>query len=640
MRPRYLLTGPLVAAAVAVTAASAQQPQILAEPPTILDPPWLQSRSQAQMETVDQFDVFHGFRFTDKLVDSGITFRNRVTDDSGKYWQGVHYDHGNGVAAADVDGDGLHDLYFANQVGANQLWRNQGDGRFVERTGAALALAEPLSVAAAFADIDNDGDPDMYVTTVREGNVLLANDGSGAFTDVSANSGLDYHGFSSAAVFFDYDRDGLVDVFLCNIGTYTSDVALPTYHYAPDGTRTDYTYYVGYSDAFSGHLYPERFERSPLYRNLGDRRFADVSDAVGLVDNSWTGDATPLDANEDGWTDLYVLNMEGHDQYYENVGGERFVNKSKEVFPRSPWGAMGAKSFDYDNDGHMDLFLTDMHSDMSENIGPEREKLKSRIQYDEEFLRSEGRSIYGNAFLRNLGDSRFEEVSDSLNTENYWPWGLSTGDLNADGFEDVFVASSMNYPWRYGVNTLLLNNRGERFLDSEFILGIEPRRDGRTAQPWYELDCSGEDENHRLCEERTGQYVVWGALGTRSSVILDLEEDGDLDIVTNDFNSEPMVLVSDLAQRTQIRFLKVRPVGTKSNRDGLGAMVTVEAGGQRYTKVHDGKSGYLAYSSLPLYFGLGSAASVDRLEIRWPSGHTQIIAGPLATNRVLEVREP
>ena len=639
MRHRNLAQWLVLAIVLAATAGASQEPKVLPHPATVMDPPWLKSRQQAQLETVDQFSVFHGFRFTDKVLDSGIDFRHRITDDSGKYRQGVHYSHGNSVNVADVDGDGHYDVFFTNQVGANQLFRSQGDGTFTDITGG-LSLPAPISVSAAFADIDNDGDPDVYVTTVREGNVLYENDGAGGFTDVAAASGLDYKGYSSAPIFFDYDRDGMLDVFLCNIGTYTTDVVMPSYHYDPDGTQTDYVYYVGYSDAFSGHLFPERYERSRLYHNLGDNRFADVSDTVGIDDVGWTGDATPLDANEDGWPDLYVMDMQGNDQYYENVGGTRFDDRTLDVFPRSPWGAMGIKVLDYDNDGHQDLFLTDMHSDMSEGIGPEREKLKSDIKYAADFLRSDGRSIFGNALLHSLGPDRFEEVSDELNIENYWPWGVSAGDLNADGFDDAMITGGMNYPWRYAVNTLLLNNRGEKFLDSEFILGIEPRRDGRTAKPWFELDCSGEDENHHLCEGQTGRVVVWGALASRSSAFFDLDEDGDLDIITNEFNAEPMVLISDLSSRTKIKYLMIRLVGSKSNRDGLGAMVSVEAGGQRYTKVHDGKSGYIAQSSYPLYFGLGSAAEVQRVEVRWPSGSTQEVAGPLAANQVLEVREP
>ena len=137
---------------------------------------------------------------------SGITFRHRIVDDAGKTYKAAHYDHGNGLAIADVDGDGRTDLYFVSQVGGNQLWRSTGGGRFEDITASAgVAVPGKVSVSAGFADIDNDGDVDLYVTTVRGGNVLLQNDGKGRFRDITAAAGLTYVGHSSSAVFFDYD---------------------------------------------------------------------------------------------------------------------------------------------------------------------------------------------------------------------------------------------------------------------------------------------------------------------------------------------------------------------------------------------------------------------------------------------------
>ena len=220
------------------------------------------------------------------------------------------------------------------------------------------------------------------------------------------------------------------------------------------------------------------------------------------------------------------------------------------------------------------------------------------------------------------------------------------GDLNADGYEDAFITSCMNYPYRYGINSLLLNDHGRRFVDSEFILGVEPRRGGRTLTPWFELDALGADKEHELVKKvrargsRVTRVVAWGAVGSRASVIFDLDNDGDLDIVTNDFNTEPMVLVSDLAERRQIRFLKVDLTGTGSNRDGLGARVTVRAGSASYTKVRDGQSGYLSQSLYPLYFGLGEAKQVDQIEVIWPSGKQQTLPGPIAAGSVLNIVEP
>ncbi|MDX1383036.1 MAG: CRTAC1 family protein [Thermoanaerobaculia bacterium] len=592
------------------------------------DAPTLADLAEAQAAAAAETTVLRDFSFADVRSESGIDFRNQVVDDLKRDLKPVHYDHGNGVAIADVDGDGLTDIYFTTQLGPNQLWRNLGDGRFENRTDATLAVEDRISVAASFADIDNDGDADLYVTTVRMGNLLLENDGTGRFADISAAAGVDYVGHSSGSVFFDFDLDGRLDLLVANVGTYTTDA------------RGAGGYYVGLDDAFSGQLYPERYERSRLYRNLGDNRFEDVTETVGLDDPSWTGDASAVDLTGDRYPDLYLLDMQGHDEYWENVGGQTFRRRSREVFPRTPWGAMGIKFFDWDNDLDLDLFLTDMHSDMSENIGPEREKLKANMQWPEETLRSEGLSIWGNAFYENRGDGDFEEISDRIGAENYWPWGLSVGDLNADGFEDAFLASSMSYPYRYGPNSVLLNDGGRGFVEAAFLLGVEPRRDGTTYIPWFDLDCAGDDQRHELCRGHVGPITVWGTLGSRSSAIFDLDRDGDLDIVTNEFGHYPQVLRSDLAQRHPVRWLEVELVGTTSNRDGLGASVTLQADGKTQLRVNDGKSGYLSQSDQPLYVGLGEADSVDSIHVLWPSGREQRVEGGIAVGTRLTLEEP
>src|SRR4249919_1465269 len=220
-------------------ALAAQSPQVRFPDPDI-GVTTLNARARAQRASIDRFKVVYDFQFTDRVKESGITFVHRVVDDAGIAYKPVHYDHGNGIAVADVDGDGLPDIYFTNQIGGNQLWKNLGCGRFADVTkDAGVALADRISVTASFADVDNDGDEDLFVTTVRGGNVLFLNDGKGHFRDVSKQSGLDY------------------------VGKYTTD------------EKGRGGYYVGFADAFSGHLMPERAERSRLYRNLGGGHFAD-----------------------------------------------------------------------------------------------------------------------------------------------------------------------------------------------------------------------------------------------------------------------------------------------------------------------------------------------------------------------------
>ena len=526
-------------------------------------------------------------------------------------------------------------IHFVSQVGGNELWKNLGGGKFKNITRqAGVGLPDRISVGAAFADVDNDGHPDLFVTTVRGGNVLFRNDGRGNFTDITREAGLGLVAHSSGAFFFDFDNDGLVDLLVCNVGKYTQDSK------GPNGE------YVAIPNAFDGHLHPERYEYPVLYKNLGHYRFKDVSDEVGLKPHGWCGDASFADLNGDGWPDIFFLNMQVRSHYYENQGGKKFVERTDQYFPKTPWGAMGIKFFDYDNDGRMDLFIVDMHSDMSQEPGPEREKSKSEITWSDSYIQgTKSDYIWGNALYHNLGNGRFEEVSDRLGAENYWPWGPSTGDLNADGWDDIYIASGMSYPDRYGINSLLLNDHGRKFIDSEFVLGIEPRRNLYTR--WFEIDCSDPQERRaqeelgsKVCTGQSGKSVIMAPRSSRSSVIFDLDNDGDLDIVTNDLNSEPQVLISNLAQRKPIHWLKIVLTGTTSNRNGLGATVRVRSGRHIYTKYNDGKSGYLAQSVLPLYFGLGDSAKIDSVEIDWPSSRKQTVSADLVANHTLHITEP
>ena len=602
----------------------------------------LEENKQKQIQAAQAWKTFHDFTFTDRWEESGIRFEHRPVDDGAKDYKAVHYDHGNGLAAADVDGDGRLDLYFVNQLGASQLWRNLGRGKFEDITATAgVALADKVCVAASFADIDNDGLPDLFVTTVRMGNVLFKNLGGGKFKDITAESGITVKraAHSSGAVFFDFNKDGLLDLFVANVGIYTRN------------EKGRGGFYLGRSDAFQGWQFAARSEQSVLYQNLGGGKFEDVSRKMGLEHSGWSGDATFCDLNQDGYPDLYVPSMSGDDKFYENDRGQRFVEKTAAYFPKTPWGAMGVKFFDYNLDGLMDLYVTDMHSDMTsgqikagdQDFSPRFEKQKSdvwcSVEWSPAALQGASNNILGNAFYQNQGQGKFVEVSAKVGAETYWPWGVSVADLNADGYEDIFVTAGMGYPLRYAINSLLLNERGQRFVDSEFVLGVEPRQGNRIEKEFFTLDCSGDDKRHALCRGKSGPMTVVGTTSSRSSVVFDLDDDGDLDLVTNEWNDRPQVLVSNLSEKKPIHHLKLKLVGTVSNRDGLGAMVKVQCGPKTYTRFHDGKSGYLAQSSMPLYFGLDAATRIDRIEVLWASGKKQLLTEKIPVDASLTITE-
>jgi enediyne biosynthesis protein E4 len=385
---------------------------------------------------------------------------------------------------------------------------------------------------------------------------------------------------------------------------------------------------------------------------LGKGKFRNIAtSSVGLEPKGWSGDASFSDLNGDGLPDLYVASMQGDDHYFENLGGGRFKDQTAKSFPKTPWGAMGVKFFDANQDGRIDLFLTDMHSDMTDpqiklsksSYEPKFEKSKSEAwcttAWTEEYLQGSSNNIFGNALFINAGAGALADKSQEMGAETFWPWGLSAGDLNADGYEDVFITAGMGFGFRYAINSLLLNNGGKGFRDAEFSLGVEPRESNRLDKVAFVLDVSGADKDHPLSKGRSGKVPIMEATSSRSSAIVDLDGDGDLDIVTNEMNDRPQVLMSNAAEKKALHWVKIQLTGSKSNRQGLGAVVTVRAGGKVWTQQNDGKSGYLAQSAAPLYFGLGDATAIEKVEVRWPSGERQLVE-KVAANLVVKITEP
>ncbi len=563
-------------------------------------------------------------KFTDVLPSSGITHQHHFLDsETGTQYRINPYDHGSGVYVADVNGDGLDDIYFLDFLGPNALYVNRGDWVFEDVTEASgLAVDRAISVGAAFGDMDNDGDQDVYVTTYRGGNHLFRNNGDGTFEESTESAGVGYNGHSSAATWFDYDLDGDLDLYLCNIGKFTTETISREADYFYRGTSLPFSEIGQTPD----HRVPG--EKDILYRNNGDGTFTDVTELAGIDSGEWNGDVAVADIDLDGYPDVYTSNMFGKNHLFRNRGDGTFEDITDAALKRTSWGGMGCRFFDANGDSFADLFVVDMHSDMWSQPD-DRASVRHTAKFNTPFGSAvaggkpiespddtRGKwAIFGNTFFTNNGDGTFAEKSAEAGLETWWPWGITIGDYNNDGSEDVFVASGMGYPYFYWPNRLFLNDGTGRFDEVGSVAGIEPPRLGPSIR---NADIRGKPFTR----------------SSRSAATADFDGDGDLDIVVNNFNHEPYLLRNDSAVGNCLR-LHLR--GSRSNRDAIGARVEVKTSNRTWYRDVVNAQGYLTQSSHVVHIGLGDVASVASVKIHWPGQkEPQTILSP-ALNEVVEI---
>ncbi|MFO0902844.1 MAG: CRTAC1 family protein [Pirellulales bacterium] len=593
------------------------------------------SSADASPEQREPGDAPQTVGFRDATADTGIHFRmGFLPGEQGASFKINLYDHGCGVAVGDYDGDGLDDIYFLNQLGPNALYRNLGAGKFEDVTESmGVALPDRICVGGTFADYDGDGDQDLYVTSTRGGNVLFRNDAGRKFVDVTEAAGLKHVGHSQTAVFFDYDNDSRLDLFFVQTSDWTT-------------TKFDNSlkYYIGKGGAEGGLESvlgaPKEFNR--LYRNEGDGKFVDVTEKANLQGRGWAGDVAVFDYDEDGWQDVLVTCMFGRAQLYRNRRDGTFEDVTAQVLGKTPFGGMGVRVFDFNNDGRLDIYIVDMHSDMwmgldsaqlSLSTAVQAEKVKFRGFYgpkldtDPSYEKLEEELepvlgfrhddvVFGNVFYEALGDGKFREMSAETNTETFWPWGLATGDFDCDGFEDVFVTAGMGYPFYYWPNALLMNSGKATFLERAAAHGVEPPAGGKF-----------------LDEQIEGKPC---AKSSRCAAAADFDGDGRLEIVTNNFNGPPYFYRNEFPKK---HYLAFRLRGVRSNRDAIGAQVRIRRGDQTLLRLVQSAGGYLAQSSKTVHFGLGDSPDVEQVEIVWPSGLRQVIDKP-EVDKLHDVVEP
>ncbi|MDW8365064.1 MAG: CRTAC1 family protein, partial [Abditibacteriales bacterium] len=473
------------------------------------------------------------------------------------------------------------DLYGRGIKSRNALYRNNRDGTFTDVTEQAGVPGTGYGAGCAWGDYDNDGDLDLYVTQWGKC-VLYRNNGDGTFTDVTDQAGvgaMDYgEPFHTGAVFFDPDRDGDLDLYVCSYVKFRLD-----------GLR-----YCAPIEGLKTNCPPQAYHgtASLFFRNKGDGTFENVTRAVGMFDPKGKAlSAVSGDYNNDGWTDLFVAHDGEEARLFRNNRDGTFTNVAAEVGVAfaddgTTMAAMGIDWGDYDNDGWLDAFIADFQN-------------------------------RPNHLWRNERNGFFTEVSTPAGVADpsihFLGFGAFFFDYDNDGWQDIFVANGHVYP---EIDQLRTAERYKQL--NQLFRNVD---DGRSSRKFVEVTQQAGDA-----------FRV--KLSSRGASVGDYDNDGDLDILVANNGDAPTLMRNDTIKATPraasvserhhaSHFLNIQLVGTKMNRDAIGARVTITVGGRTQMREVRGGGSYFSHSDTRVHFGLGQHASVQRLQVQWLGGAQQ-----------------
>ena len=592
-------------------------------------------------------------RFTElSPQQTGVEFVNRLKSEHNIPFLNT----GAGVALGDYDNDGWCDIYLLSTDSKNRLYRQTGALTFQDVTEqAGVDGGEAWSRGASFADVDNDGDLDLYVCNTEAPNLLYVNQGDGTFQEAAQRYGLAHAAASIMAYFADYDRDGDLDVYVLTyqaLKNKMSDVLLAGVEPPRDTVKTveEMRLTPPTPQQLAGGTIPESHrekyalsqvydgqralvmvgQRDVLFRNNGDGTFTDVTESTGLIDYGLGLSATWFDYDDDGWLDLHVANdYQTPDRLYRNTGDGKFEEVLADTLPHTTWFSMGADAADINNDGLLDLLV----ADMAATTHYRAKLMMGDMSEFRWFLTHEHpRQAMRNALFLNTGTERFMEVAFLAGlAATDWTWSVKFADLDNDGWVDLFVT---NGTARDDMNPDLTHIRYGQIAQAQGRQRADEFLKTLPAAPTENL--AFHNTGH-LKFESVGQ--PWGLNHNAISygaAYADFDRDGDLDLVVNNLNEPASIYRNDTANSQQV-LIQLR--GRQSNRHGLGAKLTLQTPSGRQVRQLIPARGFMSCDELIAHFGLGSQRQIDKLTIQWPSGNVQVIDN-LPSKNLYTIHEP
>ncbi len=544
--------------------------------------------------------------------DTGVNFTNELTDSPDfNILEYLYFYNGAGVAVGDINGDDLPDLYFVGNQVPNKLYLNKGGFQFEDISEqAGVAGTGTWATGVTMADVNGDGLLDIYVSQVGDykeakgANQLFINQGDMTFVDEAEKYGLDFVGFSTQAAFFDYDRDGDLDMYLLNHSIKNPAV------FAESSTRDK-------KDELGG----DRLFQSQLAQ--GSNEFTDVTSQAGIY-SSALGFGLGLaisDLNNDGWPDIYVSNdFTENDYLYTNNQDGTFSEGLQQQISYTSRYSMGNTADDLDNDGFSEIITTDMLPSDPEiwqmSVGEDKTEvydIKLNFGYAHQYVR--------NTLQKNLGNGSFSDVSLMAGTfATDWSWAPLAFDMDNDGLLDLHISNGIyKRP-----NDLDYVNYGQ---DQPGVKGMSP--DELEAFQIENLpnvkipNYAGRNLGELQFEDIGADWGLDQSSYSNGSAYADLDNDGDLDLIINNTNQQAFVYENNARQQGQSHFLSVVLAGTDLNKQAIGARLTLEVNGQQLTREVMPTRGFQSGVDTRVHFGLGTAAKAGDLTIRWPDGSEQ-----------------